>query len=178
VNSSDQIPNPSESMAVQLSDGSVMMNIRNESTRHRRVVSVSPDGATHWSTPRFDETLFEPVCAASIIRYSLDRRGGRGSILFSNPDSETIPGVGMFQFRARQNLTLRMSYDEGRTWPVQRVIDPGVTGYSDLAVGPDKTIYCIYESGAIRGSEGNNPHITVARFNLAWLMNEAGTDRQ
>src|ERR1700729_3123863 len=52
---SPETPNPSESMAVQLADGTVMMNIRNESLSHRRLVSISPDGVSHWSKPRFDD---------------------------------------------------------------------------------------------------------------------------
>src|SRR5580698_1680757 len=67
VNNSPEIPNPSESMAVQLADGRVMMSIRNESARNRRVYSISNDGATHWSKPEFDEGLFEPICAASMV---------------------------------------------------------------------------------------------------------------
>jgi sialidase-1 len=173
LNDSPETPNPSESMAVQLADGSVMMNIRNESTLHRRLVSISPDGISHWSKPRFDDQLFEPVCAASIVRYSIRPPDAHTRILFSNPDSEGIAGVGAHQFHARQVLTVRLSLDEGQTWPVKKVVDPGVTGYSDLAVGPDKTIDCIYESGANRGHETDNTHITVARFNLAWLMSQA-----
>jgi sialidase-1 len=175
---SPETPNPSESMAVQLADGTVMMNIRNESTLHRRLVSISPDGISHWSKPKFDDQLFEPVCAASIVRYSTHPPDDRNRILFSNPDSEGIPGVGAHQFHARQILTVRMSYDEGQTWPVKKVIDPGVTGYSDLAVAPDKTIYCIYEAGANRGHETDNSHITVARFNLAWLTSQTTTGPQ
>lgn len=165
VVNSPEVPNPSESMTVQLANGDVMINIRNESTRHRRVVSISPNGISHWSTPRFDEALFEPVCAASILRYSLhpDR------ILFLNPDSESLPGTGKHQFEARENLTLRMSYDEGKTWPVERVVDPGVAGYSDMAVNPDGTIDVLYESGSIRGSDTNNAHVIFARFDLSWL---------
>jgi sialidase-1 len=169
---SPEYPNPSESMAVQLADGSVMINMRNESPSHRRLVATSPDGISHWSKPQFDDQLFEPVCAASIIRYSLHPPSDRNRILFSNPDSSNIPGEGNHRFRARQNLSVRMSYDEGKTWPVERVIDPGVTGYSDLAVGPDGTIYCLYEAGAVHGSQTDNPHMTLARFNLAYVLNQ------
>lgn len=165
-----ETPNPSESMALQLADGRVMINMRNESTRHRRLISVSPDGISHWSKPYYNNQLFEPVCAASIVRYSLHPPTDKNRILFSNPDSEGIPGIGAHRFMARENLTLKMSYDEGKTWPVHRVIDPGVTGYSDLAVGPDKIIYCLYEDGAVHGRQTNNAHMIVARFNLAWLL--------
>ena len=41
-----------------------MLNSRSESKRHRRLVTISPDGATDWSEPRFDEQLLEPICMA------------------------------------------------------------------------------------------------------------------
>src|SRR4051812_35265102 len=59
---------PNEAMAVELVDGSVMLNIRTESKVYRRLVTTSPDGATHWSRPTFDQALREPVCMASITR--------------------------------------------------------------------------------------------------------------
>jgi len=170
LNTSAEFPDPSESMAVQLADGRVMLNIRNESARHRRVVAISPDGISHWSTPRFDDQLFEPICAASIVRYSTHPPGRFNRILFSNPDSEDFPGSGPNTFRARRNLTIRLSNDDGRTWPVKRVLDPGASAYSDLAVGPHKTIYCIYEAGKARADDFSDARIVVARFKLGWLL--------
>lgn len=170
LDNSATIPNPSESMAVQLADGRVMLNIRNESKRHRRVVEISPDGISHWSAPRFDDQLFDPICAASIVRYSTHPPDDRNRILFANPDSEDFPGSGPKTFRARRNLTIRMSYDEGRTWPVKRVLDPGPSGYSDLAVGPGKTIDCIYESGKAQDHEFSGARIVVVQFKLGWLL--------
>ncbi|MDE3148532.1 MAG: exo-alpha-sialidase, partial [Acidobacteriota bacterium] len=170
LNTSAAIPNPSESMAVQLADGRVMLNIRNESARHRRVVAISPDGISHWSTPRFDDRLFEPICAASIVRYSTHPPGRLNRILFSNPDSEDFPGTRSHTFRERRNLTIRLSNDDGRTWPVKRVLDPGASAYSDLAVSTHKTIYCIYEAGKARDQKSNGAHIVAARFKLGWLL--------
>jgi sialidase-1 len=65
---------------------------------------------------------------------------------------------------------VKLSYDEGKTWPVSRVLEPGFSGYSDLAVGPDGTIYCLYERGSTDGKDifATN-YLTVARFNLEWL---------
>ncbi len=45
--------NPSESAAVQLADGRVMLNIRHESEPHLRAVTVSENGLTGWSPLRY-----------------------------------------------------------------------------------------------------------------------------
>ena len=49
--------NPNETVAVELADGRVMLNVRSESKQHRRLVTTSKDGATDWSTPKFDDAL-------------------------------------------------------------------------------------------------------------------------
>ncbi len=40
-----------------------------------------------------------------------------------------------------------MSYDEGVTWPVSKVIYEGLSGYSSLTILNDGTIGCAYENG-------------------------------
>ena len=59
--------NPSETLAVELTDGRVMLNVRNESKTHRRLVTTSPDGATKWSKPRFVPELLEPIMAVEVV---------------------------------------------------------------------------------------------------------------
>lgn len=162
------IINPSENVLVETSDGRVLMNIRSESAAHRRAVAFSPDGATRWTKPVFDEALFEPVCMASLLR--IPARNGRTALLFVNPDSRhdttyLNPAVG---FRKRANLSAKLSYDDGRTWPVNKVLDAGQAGYSDLAVGPDGTLYCLYETNA-GAAEGWRYHVVLKRFSPAWL---------
>ena len=163
---SDETPNPSETDALELNDGRVLLNIRSESKRNRRLISVSADGATGWSEPIFHDGLFEPICFASLIRYSEQP----SRILFANPDSQRTgaPAAAWGAWR-RENLTVRLSHDEGATWPIAKVVDPGVAGYSDLAVGDDGTIYCLYEGGETGGNMFHNSHLTLAAFNLAWL---------
>ena len=56
----------------------------------------------------------------------------------------------------------------GRGRP-QRVLEPGPSGYSDLAVGPDRTIYCFYEKGAAKQNHFYPGSLTLARLSLAWL---------
>ena len=169
VRTDDEFINPSETVAVELTDGRVMLNIRNECTRHRRLVSFSADGATKWTRPVFDETLFEPICFGSIQRFSTKPEAARNRILFVNPNSGS---------RARRNLTVRLSYDEGRSWPIQKVLEPGIAGYSDLAVSPDGSIYCLYERGGLGGNHYHTQGVTVAKFSLEWLTDGQDTHAQ
>lgn len=158
---SPDFKNPSETMAVQLEDGRVMLNIRNETANRRRGVAYSPDGIAAWTKVTFNEQLFEPIVMGSIIRVSGNEPGQKSRVLFVNPDSRTI------EKHPRKNLTAKLSYDEGQTWPIQKVINPEVSGYSDLAVGPDGTIYCLYETRA--GVNGANYSLVLQRFDLEWL---------
>jgi sialidase-1 len=169
VRTDDEFVNPSETVAVELTDGRVMLNIRNECARHRRLVSFSTDGATGWTKPVFDETLFEPICFGSIQRLSAKPEAAKNRILFVNPNSGS---------RARQNLTVRLSYDEGRSWPVRKVLEPGIAGYSDLAVGTDGAIYCLYERGGLGGNHYHTQGVTVAKFSLPWLTDGQDTITQ
>ena len=72
------IPLGGESIAAELSDGSVLISARNTDARNRRLLAVSPNGATDWSKPRFAEELLEPGCAAGLVRHPGDSTtGGR-----------------------------------------------------------------------------------------------------
>lgn len=161
---------PNETAIAQLADGRVMLNVRNESQAGRRIVVTSLDGATGWSTPKFDDHLWEPVCYAALVRYSTASSRDQNHLLFSNPNNLTHSNPKGSP--DRKNLTVKLSTDEGSTWPTSRVLDPGMSGYSDLAVLPDKTILCLYERGEVdaRG-RAKIGALTIARFNLEWLTN-------
>ena len=162
--------NPNETVAIELNDGRVMLNVRNESKAHRRLVTTSADGATGWSTPRFDDALLEPICMGGIVRY---RHGGQNLILFSNPHNldkekgQPEPG----KSRDRKNVSVKISRDEGQTWSVHKSIEPGPSMYSDIAVTRAGTILCFYgRSGDNQGMAAfAGGRLTVARFNLDWL---------
>ncbi len=167
--------NPNEAVAVELGDGRVMLNIRNESKEHRRLVTISPDGATGWSAPRFDDALLEPICMGSIVRYPATAHGEPVRLLFSNPDNlsrsdgKAVPGKN----RDRKNLSIKMSGDNGLTWSVSRTIEPGPSMYSDLAVASDGTVFCFYGRAMKSGFAGDR--LTLARFNLEWLADGRDT---
>ena len=162
----DEFINPNETVAVELSDGRVMLNVRNESKTHRRIVVTSPDGATDWSEPKFDDALVEPICMAGLVRYQHD---GKSLLLFCNPnnltraDGKEEPG----KSRDRRNVSVRISDDDGQTWTAGKSIEPEWSAYSDIAVTPSGTILCFYGRGDKASFAGDR--LTVARFNLDWL---------
>ena len=152
-----------ECQVVELEDGRLQINSRNywEKTGGEpekggcRAVAESSDGGTTWDGLRFDKTLVEPVCQASLIAW--DKPSGEAGpvLLFSNPASAD----------KRIEMTVRLSRDEGKTWPVARVLHEGPTAYSCLTILEDGAVGCLYERGALRPYE----RITFARFPLAWL---------
>ncbi len=137
-----------ECQVVELANRDLLINMRSYHGRNRRAVATSRDGGLTWSEPVPDEALVEPVCQASLVQLP-----GKG-LLFSNPAATE-----------RVRMTVRLSGDEGRTWPAARVLHEGPSAYSSLAVLRDGTIACLYERGNV------NPYetITLARFNLEWL---------
>ncbi len=163
----DEWINPNESVAVELSDGRVMLNMRNESKAHRRLVTISRDGATGWSQPTFDDALLEPICMAGLVRYAF---AGKSWLLFSNPHNlerasgTTQPG----QSRDRKNLSVKISRDEGKSWSSNKTLELGPSMYSDLAVTHNGTILCFYGRGTKPGFAGTG--LALARFNLEWLL--------
>ncbi len=155
-------PYLNESQVVELVDGSVMINMRNDyGVSNNRKIAMSTDGGLNWSNVVSDPTLIEPQCQASILRYSRqDRDGQPNLLLFSNPASTQ-----------REKMTVRISYDEGKTWPVSKLIYGGAAAYSCLTVLPDKTIGCLYERGVDGAAPGDAyARITFANFSLDWIM--------
>lgn len=162
---------PNETAAEQLADGRVLLNVRSESKVNRRLLVASPDGAKGWSRPRFNDQLLEPICFGSMARLSLDSTGGKNRLLFSNPDNLEKTGgpAEPGKNRDRKNLAVQLSYDEGDTWSVKKVIEPGWSGYSDLTVGADGSIYCFFERGGLGDNHFRTAFLTLARFDLEWL---------
>jgi sialidase-1 len=149
-----------EAMAVELEDGRVMVNARayldNQPVGLRSVTTYTVSKDTAQTGPvTYDAALVTPTVQASIHRYSFSsdaKSGGKSRILFSMPDHP----------RLRVNMTVRLSYDEGKIWAVKKTIDPGPSAYSDLAVQADGKIGLLYE----RGNDGG---IFYTSFSLGWL---------
>lgn len=120
-----------ECAVVELADGRLLLNMRSYAGRNRRAIAFSEDGGHSWSPVVFDETLVEPVCQASLIRYDAD---DGPLLLFSNPASTK-----------RERMTVRVSRDGGRTWPVSHLVHEGSAAYSSLVALPAGRVGLLYE---------------------------------
>jgi sialidase-1 len=168
-----------ECEAVETVDGTVYMTLRSRSGKqrwpssqvidqgHRRGYARSKDGGETWSEVQYDETLPEPGCQGSVVRFTDQESFNKNRILVSNPASTT----------ERSQMTVRLSYDEGKTWPVSKVVYQGSAGYSNLAIAPDMSILCIYTKDLVWASDAGYPgpdaKVSVARFDLEWLTDGA-----
>jgi len=134
-------PTVNESQVVELSEGRLMMNMRSQGTADTsrpyngyRSIAYSSNGGETWTDPFFDDELGDPICQASLVRYDENR------ILFSNPN----PPISLKR-GPRERMTVRLSNDNGQTWPKELLIYEGPAAYSSLAKVPDGTIGLLYE---------------------------------
>ena len=158
-----------ETQVVELVDGTLLFSRRG--MRSRRILFSKDQGET-WSQPVIDHDLPDPDCQGSMIRYTREDMGSsKNRILFSNPLSGNL-GVGSegSDPRGRFNVTVRLSYDEGKSWPVAKRIQTGPGAYSSMTVFPDGSIGILYETGsAFVAFDDYSQKIVFARFTLDWL---------
>ena len=134
-----QVPGSNEATAAPLSGNRVMINARNQGAGKRtRIAGFSSDGGEHWDTTYFDAQLPDPACQGSLL--TIGTKKGKAILAFSNEAAVS----------RRDSLTLRISFDEGLTWPQQYLIDadPSIkanTAYSDIVLLKKNTIGILYE---------------------------------
>jgi sialidase-1 len=153
-------PKCNENQLVELNTGQIMASMRNYAGLGQRAWATYTRGTTPgngtWSGPTF--TNLDPICQASFIRYSSTLDGHpRDRMLFANPASSD-PNL-------REKMTIRMSEDEGQSWPVSREIDSRPAGYSCMAVLNDGTVGIVYMTGDSLYWET----LTFVRFSMDWL---------
>ncbi len=144
-------PPTSEAQIAELSDGALLLSMRDESRSGKRAwARWEWNGSLlqgRWSKPWSDVT--DPTCMASLLRHP------KGILLFSNPDHPS----------RRNNLTLRASHDDGRTWSAGRLLDPESSMYSCMTVLRDGRIGILYESG-------DTTDLVFVRFPLDWVLEQ------
>lgn len=144
----------SEAQAIERKNGSVVLNARTTMAGPRqRTVAGSDDGGATWSKARHDPNLFDPDCQASILRVD-DPSDRKTRWLFCHPAG---PG--------RRNLTIRVSEDEGKTWPHARKIRSGDGQYSCMARLADGRIGVLHESWV-----DGNYQIYFVIVDMGWLL--------
>lgn len=129
-----------EAQVAELSDGTLMLNMRDNRGGSRSVATTRDFGRTWTEHPSSRSALREPVCMASLIAVKADENVlGRHILLFSNPDTQ----------RGRHHITIKASLDDGLTWQEanQLLLDEDEGwGYSCLTMIDDRTVGILYES--------------------------------
>lgn len=139
ISNNVNLPGGNENMAAELSDGRIMLNIRNQRGDVRaRYIAISSNGGQSWDTSYFDKNLPDPVCQGSLLTIGKKRK--QNILAFSNAADEM----------RRDNLTLRISFDDGKTWKKNFVIyknpsQPDAAAYSDIVKLSGKKIGVLYE---------------------------------
>lgn len=138
--------NTTECMAVELNDGSIMLNMRDNRNRGntvvngRRICTTQDLGETWTEHPTSRKALIEPTCMASLHKHVYQgKRKKQSVLLFCNPES----------CLDRSHMTLKVSFDDGNSWPSSHKIlldEWAGFGYSCITSIDEKTIGVIYES--------------------------------
>ncbi|GIW94234.1 MAG: sialidase [Pirellulaceae bacterium] len=145
----------SECQAVELSDGSIMLNMRNDREKFRSVAITRDLGKTWTEHPTSRRVLIEPTCNGSLLRVALPGRTPPHVLLFANPHSQ----------QARTHQSIQVSFDDGMTWPESHrmLLDEGRGfGYPSLTQVDADRIGIVYE--------GSQAHLVFERIRLSDLV--------
>jgi sialidase-1 len=137
----------------ELSDGTVIMDARQTSGSSRKGTR-SHDGGETWEPMYRVPDLVAPPCMGSILRIAAPREGG-DLLVASLPNT----------LKKRENGTLLISRDGGKTWPEKRVLYSGGFAYSCLTQLAEGRVGCLFERDGCA-------HITFAMFDVDWLIAE------
>jgi hypothetical protein len=147
-----------ENTIVETNDGRIMVNARNHYGTGTRLVTYTDDLGKTWEQYTFDDTLIDPICQGHITRYTSTIDGfDKDRILFSNPGNTG----------SRIDGTLRISYDEGKTWAHSKLYQEGSSNYSCITILPDGKIGILYEV--------NHSLLRFKRFSLEDLTDNTDT---
>ena len=139
-----------ESKIIELSDNNWMINSR-VNAAGLRFTHTSPDKGKNWfSNPNSD--LNDPGCNASLIRYNFSNNLEKSVLLFSNANNS----------KERKNMTISISYDNGKTWPNTKTIYSGEAAYSSMTILKNGEIGLFFE-------KDNYSKNVFVKFSLDWL---------
>ena len=158
-----------EGTLIERPDGSILYNSRAFHFDQLRRLAVSHDCGESYGEFSTDDFLRETIdsgCNASLLR--VDRSdlrdatrlpaGADGLTLFANPRSTV-----------RENMSICLSYDSGRTWSLVKTVYPGACAYSSLAFSrAEQKFILLYENGKAHSHEYG---ISAAEFDIDWLLN-------
>jgi hypothetical protein len=147
-----------ENQLVELSDGRLLMDSRQNQGAHRWLTE-SVDGGNTWAEPRPGIEVTPVACAIERLP-NPGLEPGRERLLWTGPGGPE-----------RRRLMIRSSDDQGRTFSNERLISDGFAAYSDLTILKDGTVGILWERGVERGYQ----FITFTRVNQEWLESRPST---
>lgn len=147
-----------ENQLVELSDGNLMMDIRQSKGPHRWR-TVSRDRGQTWSQPQPGHQVTPVACAIERLPHSASGRE-QDLLIWTGPKG---PG--------RHTLILQLSSDDGKTFGQERILAAEPAAYSDLTVLPDGSVGVLWE-------RDNYKKITFTRLQREMIANLASGDKQ
>lgn len=145
-----------EAKVTELSDGRILMTIRNRK-RGPRLITYSSDRGETWTPAVPAEDLKDPACNGDLLTWD---RNGREILLQSICNDTT----------RRANITIFASFDGGKTWPVSKTVLPGPGAYSALTILNDGSVGCFVEEQV---KEGGLP-LWFYRLDLSDMLDNYG----
>ena len=139
-----------ESQLIEQADGTLKLFMRNHDPRRSTAVAYSRDGGAHFADFTWDDSLPQPVCQMSVLKLA---GAEKPTVVFLNPAER----------KARENGTVRLSEDDGETFPYSRLLKPGGFVYSCLTELPDGKIGALYEP------DTKCREIHFVSFSVDWL---------
>lgn len=146
-----------ENKVVELSDGRVMLNSRDSANGRLRKVAVSADGGHSYGPVTRDAELPDPTNNAAITRLHPDAPQGSADakkLVFTNANNGANGD--------RVNGAVRLSCDDGATWPGLRTLETGTFAYSSATAIDDGRIGVLWEAGYTNTMQ-------FSSFDEAWL---------
>ncbi len=140
-----------ESKFLELADGTWMVNSRVPELGFRYIHTSSDEGKTWVSEP--NSPLTEPNCNASFIRYTAVKNGyDKNRLLFANANDKAD----------RKNMSIKISYDEGKTWITGKTIYPESAAYPSMTILSNGDIGLFFEKDDYQKN-------VFTRVTLDWL---------
>ena len=139
-----------EAKMVELNDGRILMSIRTIGDRLR---TVSEDGGRTWSPVQGWPDMHVTNCNGDMVRYN---------------DSLLMHSITYSM--ARENISILLSGDEGRTWSERKTILEGPGQYSSITVLQDGTV------GAYIEKNTWNTELWYLNFSMDWLRNNEASE--
>lgn len=139
-----------ESQLIEQEDGTLKYFMRNHDKAHSIAVAYSKDGGESWEDFHLDHNLPQPVCQTSVLKLTGTEKP---TVVLLNPADR----------KKRENGTVRLSEDDGETFPYSRQLKAGSFVYSTLTQLPNGHIGAAFEPDTAC------KEILFAEFSTDWI---------